>query len=271
MICVSHLTALDLPPEDMVIAAARAGFSGVGLRIFPPAQSPDQYPVWNDRARIRSLRDIARDHGIRIFEAESFGMGAEVDRTAYARAVEAAAELGAGVITSAGIDDDAGRLAANYHWLAETAAGHGLVLAMEFMPYRGMKTLEAALKMHRRVDHPRAKLLIDAIHLSRSGAGLAEMAAIPDRSAIGHFHICDAPAIPPAQLEDKLQESRTGRLYPGEGGLPLSDLLALLPEGCPISLEAPHRDQQGWAPQDRIAAAGRVTLDWFRRHSVEVA
>lgn len=267
MISVSHLTALDLPPEEMVIAAATAGFEGVGLRIFPPAHAPDQYPVTGDRARTKALRQLADDRGIRIFEAESFGIGPDFTPAPWERALETAAELGAGVVVSAGIDDDAGRLAANYRWLAETAAVYGIRVAMEFMPYRGMKTLAAALAMHRAVDHPNAKLLIDAIHLSRSGAGVADIAAIEDRaSVIGHFHICDAPANIPEQLDDKLSESRAGRLYPGEGGLPLAELLALLPEDCPISLEAPHRDQQDWAPADRVLAAGRVTLGWLAQY-----
>lgn len=266
MICVSHLTALDAEPELMVETAARAGFEGVGLRIFPPRHAPDLYPITGDVGRTRELRRRADDLGIRIFEAESFGIGADFSPAPYARALETAAMLGAGVVVSAGIDEDAGRLAANYRWLAEAAAAHGIMMVMEFMPYRGMRTLPDALAMHAAVDHPNAKLLLDAIHLSRSGAGVAEIAAIPDRSIIGHFHICDAPAEPPPALDDKLVESRTGRLYPGEGNLPLAELVALLPPGCSISLEAPHRDQQDWPPAERILAAGRATLGWMARH-----
>ena len=265
MICISHLTALDAEPELMVEAAAKAGFDGLGLRIFPPSHAPDQYPIVGDWPRIRRLRAMADDLGVRIFEAESFGIDKDFTPDSYARALEAAAALGAGLVVSAGIDEDVDRLAENYRWLAEAAAGHGVLMVMEFMPYRGMRTLPDALAMHRAVDHPNAKLLIDAIHLSRSGAGVAEIGAIPDRSIIGHFHISDAPAVPPAKLEDKLAESRSGRLYPGEGGLPLRALVELLPEGCPISLEAPHRDQQGWAPAERILSAGEVTLQWRRQ------
>lgn len=263
MICVSHMTALDAEPERMVEAAARAGFEGVGLRIFPPRHAPAQYPVTGDPARIRALRKRADDAGIRIFEAESFGIGPDFDPDAYMRSLDTARLLGAGMIVSAGIDDDLSRLADRYRWLAERAADHGIVLAMEFMPYRGMKTLAQALEVHAAVGHPNARLLIDAVHFSRSGAGIADLAAIPDRRIIGHFHICDAPASPPATLEEKLAESREARLYPGEGGLPLREMLALLPDGCSISLEAPHRDQQGWSVEDRLMAAGRVTLGFL--------
>jgi sugar phosphate isomerase/epimerase len=264
MICVSHLTALDAEPERMVEAAARAGFEGVGLRIFPPRHAPGQYPITGDKARTQALRKLANDAGIRIFEAESFGIGPEFEPASYSRALETAAELGAGVIVSAGIDDDLSRLAARYHWLAEQAAAHGICMAMEFMPYRGMKTLAQALEVHAKVGHPNARLLIDAVHVSRSGASVADLAAIPDKKIIGHFHICDAPATPPPTEAEKLAESREGRLYPGEGGLPLREMLALLPEDCSISLEAPHRDQHGWSVEDRLKSAGRATLSYLR-------
>ena len=263
MISVSHMTALDAEPERMVDAAATAGFTGVGLRIFPPRHAPSQYPVTGDWPRIHRLRARAEGQGIRIFEAESFGIGADFQRDDFSRALETAAALNAGVIVSAGIDDDLGRLAENYAWLAEAAAAHGIRLAMEFMPYRGMKTLGEALSVHAKVNHPNAKLLIDAVHLSRSGAGVADIAALPDRSMIGHFHICDASAEVPTTDAEKMAESREARLYPGQGGLPLRELLALLPDDCSISLEAPHRDQQGWSVEDRLMDAGRVTLGFL--------
>jgi sugar phosphate isomerase/epimerase len=263
MISVSHMTALDSEPERMVDAAVKAGFQGVGLRIFPPRHAPDQYPVTGDWPRIRSLRARAEDQGIRIFEAESFGIGPDFQRDDYARALEAAEGLNAGVIVSAGIDDDLDRLAENYAWLAEASADHGIRMAMEFMPYRGMRTLSDALSVHAKVNHPNAKLLIDAVHLSRSGATVADLAAIPDRSIIGHFHICDAPATIPATDAQKMAESREARLYPGQGGLPLRDMLALLPADCSISLEAPHRDQQAWSVEERVMDAGRVTLGFL--------
>lgn len=260
MICVSHMTALDAEPERLVDAAAAAGFEGVGLRIFPPRHAPDQYPVTGDWPRIRALRTRAEDQGIRIFEAESFGIGPDFEQDAFSRALEAAEALGAGVIVSAGIDDDLERLAQNYGWLAEASAAHGLRMAMEFMPYRGMKTLEAAHAIHAQVAHPNAKLLIDAVHLSRSGASVADL----DPAIIGHFHICDAPAEIPETEGAKMAESRNARLYPGQGGLALRDMLARLPDGCSISLEAPHRDQQQWQVEDRIMDAGRVTLEYLR-------
>lgn len=96
MICISHLTALDAEPELMVEAAAKAGFDGLGLRIFPPSHAPDQYPIVGDWPRIRRLRAMADDLGVRIFEAESFGIDKDFAPDPCARALEAAAALGRG-------------------------------------------------------------------------------------------------------------------------------------------------------------------------------
>jgi hypothetical protein len=43
----------------------------------------------------------------------------------------------------------------------------------------------------------------------------------------------DAPAL--------IREARTGRLLPGEGVLPLAELVAALPAGAPLAIEAPCR------------------------------
>ena len=40
---------------------------------------------------------------------------------------------------------------------------------------------------------------------------------------------------------DGSREARTGRLLPGEGVLPLAELVAALPEGAPLAVEAPCR------------------------------
>ena len=38
-----------------------------------------------------------------------------------------------------------------------------------------------------------------------------------------------------------IREARTGRLLPGDGVLPLRELVAALPAGIPLAIEAPSR------------------------------
>jgi sugar phosphate isomerase/epimerase len=57
-------------------------------------------------------------------------------------------------------------------------------------------------------------------------------------AALGSVQLCDAPLRDPgdAALAD---EARAGRLFPGEGGLPLRDYLDALPCGMPMGVEVP--------------------------------
>ncbi|MFV0493422.1 MAG: sugar phosphate isomerase/epimerase family protein [Pseudorhodobacter sp.] len=262
MISVSHLTALDAEPEEFISAAADAGFEGVGLRLLPPRHAPKQYPLAGDPVRCHALRQRADDLGIAIFEAESFAMEADTDVDKMLPGLEAAAILGASVLVSGGADADEARLVQNYGRLAETAAGFGITMAVEFMPNRPMRNLQDAVRVLNKIHHPNARLLIDMLHLIRSGGTVAELAALP-REQIAYVHICDAPARHPGP-EGITAESRAGRLYPGEGDLPLADLFATLGTGTDVSLEAPHRDQQSLPAAERIRLAGRQTLAFMQ-------
>ena len=275
MICVSNLTALDATPEEFIDGAAAGGFEGCGLRIFPPKHAPDQYPIAVNPKWTRELRKRAEDRGIRIWEAESFGLDRDSDVDAMRFAVEAAAVIGARWIVSGGIDDDESRLAANYAKLAETAAEFGIGMAIEFMPSRPMRSLADALRVLAKVDHPNAKVLIDTLHLERSG-GKPEDVAKMDPSKLAYIQVCDAMAgPPPASVAALTEESRYGRLFPGEGVLPLTRLYDLLPADIATSLEAPHAHHAHLPPLERLKLAGAATVRFVNemraRHAASVA
>ena len=255
MISVSHLTALDASPEEFIDGAAAAGFEGVGLRILPPRHAPMQSVV-GDQPRVAALRRRADDLGIRIFEAESFGMAADTDVEAMRPALAVAAELGAAYIVSGGIDDDEARLVAGYRALSAAAQSFGLGMAIEFMPSRPMRSLADAVRVLGKVAHPNARLLIDALHLARSGGTPEDVAAI-DPALIAYIHLCDAPQKLATSLTE---ESRRGRLYPGEGALPVARLMDVLPADMSTSLEAPHPAYFHLPPRERLRLAGEATL-----------
>ncbi len=263
MISVSHLTALDAEPEDFITAAAEAGFTGAGLRVLPPRHAPLQYPVAVDPPRCRALRARADDLGIAIFEAESFAMEADASLEHFMPGLEAGAVLGASVLVSGAVDPDEARLVDNYARLAEAAQGFGITMAIEFMPSRPMKTLGDSLRVLGKVDHPNARLLVDMLHLFRSGGTVEELSAVPPEK-IAYIHICDAPLAHPGQ-KGLTPESREGRLYPGEGELPLEAVFSVLPPNIAVSLEAPHRDQQQLPPAERVRRAGAQTVAFMNR------
>ena len=263
MICVSHLTALDAEPEIFLTAAAEAGFEGAGLRLLPPRHAPRQYPLAVNPPRCRTLRRLADDLGVRVFEAESFAMEADSNVDDFMIGLEAGAVLGASVLVSGGVDPDESRLVDNYARLAEAAEGFGIKVALEFMPSRPFSSLQDGIRVLDRVNHRNAGLLIDVLHLFRSGGSVADVARLSPEQ-IAYVHLSDAPAAHPG-TEGLTPESRAGRLYPGEGDLPLEDLFSVLPAGIAVSLEAPHRDQQDLPPEERVRRAGAQTLAFMTR------
>jgi hypothetical protein len=92
----------------------------------------------------------------------------------------------------------------------------------------------------------------------RDHVALADLAALraADPGLLTYVQLCDAPlAAPP----DPVHEARAARLLPGEGQLPLPDLLTALPDGIPVTVEAP-RAADDTSPEE-FAARARLALD----------
>lgn len=267
MISVSHLTALDASPEDFIRHAAAAGFDGVGLRINPPAHTPEQWPVASDLKRAKALRRIADDLGIAVFEVETFSIWPDFSIDKLLPGLEAGAELGARFLLSAGIDDEQARLVENYGHLCDAAAEFGFTVGFEFMPFRPMATLDHALQTIEAVNRPNGKLLIDTLHLDRAGSGVENITERV-RDHLGYVHLCDAVAEAPAP-ETFADEARNARFYPGEGALPLADIVRALPPTTAYSIEAPNPHYRHLAPSERIRIAGEKTRAFFNKIRAE--
>ena len=79
---------------------------------------------------------------------------------------------------------------------------------------------------------------MDALHLSRTGGSPADLRKISPE-LIRSAQLCDAPASRPTTNEAIIQEARSKRLPPGQGELPLAELLAGLPDDIVLSVEVP--------------------------------
>jgi sugar phosphate isomerase/epimerase len=104
-----------------------------------------------------------------------------------------------------------------------------------------------------------ASVLIDALHFSRSGGIPAHIAQV-DPSLFRYAQICDASADMPGPTDTPalVREARTGRLLPGEGVLPLAELVAALPAALPFAIEAPSRATADLPAVERARRAYRA-------------
>jgi hypothetical protein len=62
----------------------------------------------------------------------------------------------------------------------------------------------------------------------------------------------------PTDTPNLIREARTGRLLPGEGVLPLAELVTALPAGIPLAIEAPSRATADLPALERAKRAYRA-------------
>jgi sugar phosphate isomerase/epimerase len=263
-VSLDHLTVLDASPRQLIEAAVAGGFDAVGLRIVPPQKSDTVVEVVGKPELKREIKSLLGQTGIRIGLIEAIWLAPDTDIAALEPALATGAELGARSVLACGNDDDEGRLADNLGGLASAARRYDLTIVFEFMSYVGVRTLADAIRLKQTVDQPNVRLLIDALHLARSGVHPRTLGRL-DSSLVGYVHLCDAAAEAPPP--DKLrEEGRFGRFYPGEGALPLFDFLDAMPEDVPIGVEAPCRQYAHLPPVERGRRVGQATRSLLERH-----
>ena len=266
LLSLAHFTVMDADPVALVQTGAAAGFDAVGLRIMPPFPTDRIVPVIGDAALQRRIRAAMRDTGVGILDVEAFWLFPETDVMAWRPTLDLAAELGARHVLTVGNDLDRGRLAGNFARFCEEAAARGLRIMLEFIPYSALRSLQDAAGLLSEVRPADAGILVDAIHLSRSGGHPADLAR-HDPGLFTYAHLCDVPAAlpPPGGERD---EARGGRLYPGEGGLWLDAFIAAFPPGTPMAIEAPNTARAAaLPPEERARMAAEATRRLLRRQT----
>ncbi len=250
-------------PVEQIEAASAAGFASVGLRFLAPTDLDLGYEVVGDRSHIRDIVAACRRTGVSPLDVEVFFLEPDPDMERFTRATEAAAEVGAATLLAVCADPDRGRAIDSFAGLCEIAAEHEMDVALEFMLWSPVATVEEAVAFVAAADHANAGVCVDALHLSRSGGSPTSLPALP---AAGSFvQLCDAVAKPPPR-EAMLDEARHDRRYPGEGELWLDQLLDAIPTDMPISVEVPRLAVAGRPALERAELAGQALGRFLRRH-----
>ncbi|AET94010.1 xylose isomerase domain-containing protein (plasmid) [Burkholderia sp. YI23] len=234
---LAHLTVLDVGPPHLIPLAAQAGFRAVGIRLCSPMPGGIAYPLRAGSPELRATRRLMEAHDVVVSDIEVVRIAANTRVDDYAPAFEAGAELGARRVGINIDDPERARAIDCLGSLCDLARPFGLALDIEFMIWRPVARLDDAVDIVKAVGKDNAFVLIDALHLIRSG-GTVEAVAALDPALIGSVQLCDAPieSPPPSAIID---EARGNRLLPGEGNLPLLALLAALPKDVPLSVEVP--------------------------------
>ena len=258
---IAHLSALEATPLELIDGAARAGLNAVGLRIIAPRPGDVVAQVAGKPRAIRDLKAELSARDVRLNDIEAIILREETDLSQFEAALVAGAELGARHVVVNMYIDDLQRAAERFAELCVLLAQYDLNAALEFVPLSLLKTLDGALSILDSARQPNGKLLVDALHLSRSGGHPRDLAKVaPELFAFAH--LCDAPLKQP-RVEDLPTETRQQRLLPGDGELWLDAFVAALPPMLPIGIEAPSLTTAGLPVAETVAmnaAAARRVL-----------
>jgi sugar phosphate isomerase/epimerase len=229
-------------PADFVAACADAGWAACGIW-FDAAS-------WSDGVATEVRRRLD-DTGLIALDMEPVFVTPEGDHGE--RMIDAAASVGASnlLVVSRGVDDR--RFADRFGELCDLAAQHGIGCSLEFMRFMSIRDLPQTLAVLEAVDRPNAAVLVDNLHLARTGGTVADVAAI-DPTRLPYVQLCDAPALAP---DDLYTEAIDGRLLLGQGELPIRELVAVLPPHTAVSMEIRSAELRSACP-DPIDRARRV-------------
>ena len=236
---LAHLTALSLSPPRLVEVAARAGYRYVGLRLNRVTPSEPLYALADDRALMSETKARLADSGVAVLDIELARMGPDNDARSYAPILEAGAELGATHVLTQLPDPDRDRAVERFAAMCDLARPLGLGVDLEFVSWTETPDLDTAAKVLRAVNRSNAGILVDTLHFARSGSSLEALRKLP-REWFRYAQVCDAPAQAPKTRDEVIHAARFERLFPGEGGLGVREVLACLPAGIPYALEIPR-------------------------------
>jgi sugar phosphate isomerase/epimerase len=257
---IEQLTVLAMPPVEYVglahelgCVSISTGMTGMPLTMFG-IEDYQPWPAWSlrdDPALRREALAAMRDTGVRIGLAEGFRAASGADVAAYAADLDIFAELGALRLNAICMEDDMAMATDQLGKLADMAIARGMAFTIEFFPGEGINSFARALAVTGGIGRDKAKVLLDSMHFFRTGGTLDALRAA-GVDAIGYVQLADSPAGPPH--ESYFIDSLFARQVPGEGELPLAELIAALPADMPISVEVPRlHDMRGMGARAHAA------------------
>lgn len=240
-------------PVRCVEIASDAGFDALGLRFVgePPTD-----------ATIHRVQAALQRTGLFLLDVEMVVLGKDGTPAATdAQVIEAVQGLRPRHLTTVMYHPDHQLAVDRLGQLCDAVNDASVVPALEFLPFSGVRRFEDARAIVEQVGPGRAAVLVDALHVTRSGDD-AQVVAGASAELVPYVQFCDAPAHPPAHDDRSLyHEAVAARLLPGTGELPLHALLQALPPDTPLSLEVLSEPlMRERAPLERAIAAREATL-----------
>jgi sugar phosphate isomerase/epimerase len=259
-LCASMIE--DASFEERVDAAAAAGYAGIGLR-----------PTHYKKARAAGLSDVdlvalLADRGIELLEigfvADWWESGERAERSrAYEQVLFRLADTLGGrhvVLLSGPLDAGPEALAERFAGVCDRAAGHGLRVAVEPLPWTDMHDLAVVGEILALADRPNGGIVLDAWHFHRGGSTPDMLRALgPER--VVTLQLSDGSC---EQVGTDLEDTFHRRALAGQGEFGIAGFLALVESlgiDCPLGVEVLSDELRALPPAESAALGMAATLE----------
>jgi sugar phosphate isomerase/epimerase len=235
---LGQLTVIGVRPAELVEIAARAGYHAVCPIVgLVPVKGLDLIPLRAGDPDTKAMAASLKSNGIQVQNADGYILGPDTDRDEMQRMTDLMAEFGARNINAIVFDEDLGRGAAQLAALDSMAQAVGMTISLEFMAFSPIVTPQQAMDLIATTGSANIGIMLDALHLAQSGAAAGDCRSTDILGA----QICDAPRN--LSFEEYCRMAIEERFAPGEGELPLTDFMAVLPRELTCSVEVPRLNE----------------------------
>jgi len=226
--------------DSRVAAAGSAGMAGIGLYVFEYARLRDE-----EGRSPADIRAVLERHGMVLADAEVIrgwwateGDAHEESQRIESLAWEMADEFGIRYLQAIGPYECSLEQAADaFGALCDRAAGHGVLVGIEPLPYTNIPTATAAQAIVRAAGRANGGYCVDIWHHTRGPNGLDEITSL-EAERVFAIQMNDGTLTP--ALDDYKIDCLANRVPPGQGDFDCVGFVrALVGMGvtAPISLE----------------------------------
>ncbi|MBO6566950.1 MAG: TIM barrel protein [Pseudomonadales bacterium] len=222
----------DALPWDIPRIADAGGFRSSGMWIDPET-------TWDNRALSKTKAALS-ETGIQLVDVEALWLaGGEKASDTHKLAVDAGLELGARNVLVVSVHEDYEASVAQFRDICDRAGDGNIRINLEFGEFTNIRSLSAARNFVAAVDHPKAGILIDLMHLNRAGDSVPMLQS----DEFSYVQACDflqSSAFMAGQ--DYIDAAVDHRYCLGEGEAKRSAIEAVCVANMDVSLEIRSKD-----------------------------
>lgn len=233
-----HLTDISCPPPEFIRTAKRAGYDAVSLRTIPMnLEGEIPFDIAKDKQLFKETKRALDETGIIFNDTENAVIRDNLDVREYEPALEAAAELGVKFLLSGIWSTDYNYVVEKFGELCDLAKQYDMRVSVEPVSWACMRDVATTAKMITETGRDNVGIVIDVLHFFRSRNELSVFDGLP-KEWFNYTHLCDQIGIPETD-EELLHDGRSERLYPGEGEIPIKNIIGRIP-WVTRGIEVPH-------------------------------